>query len=147
MPMIWDHAADLKLLIAFSTTGSPDFAAVANLMGDGVSVSAIKHRLVRIREQIGMPSARQVKQNTKTRAQASGSGSASASASSSGKSRIQKTAAGAKGPVHAAEGLIATAGKGKRKAESSDEEEEGEDEEMEEEAEEDEDEGGDYYAC
>ncbi|KAJ5644625.1 hypothetical protein N7507_010636 [Penicillium longicatenatum] len=61
MPIQWDREADAKLITALATTGIPDFEAVAQAMGEGVTVSAIKHRLVRIRDAARIPSAREAK--------------------------------------------------------------------------------------
>ncbi|KAJ5727607.1 hypothetical protein N7493_005427 [Penicillium malachiteum] len=70
MPIHWDSQADAKLIAAFSQTGIPDYDAIAKYMGDGVTVSAVKHRLARIREKAGLPSAREAR-----KAGSSGAGS------------------------------------------------------------------------
>ncbi|KAJ5721838.1 uncharacterized protein N7483_009772 [Penicillium malachiteum] len=61
MPIHWDNKADAKLIAAFSQTGIPDYEAIAKYMGEGVTVSAVKHRLARIREKAGLPSAREAR--------------------------------------------------------------------------------------
>ncbi|KAJ5916214.1 hypothetical protein N7504_000229 [Penicillium tannophilum] len=109
MPIQWDREADAKLINALATTGSPDFEAVAKAMGEGVTVSAIKHRLVRIREAAGIPSAREAKKNkTSTSAKAKSSddrlSAKATSTTTNSKSRSMKNPASTV-PVHAGKGM------------------------------------------
>ncbi|KAJ5167702.1 uncharacterized protein N7482_003296 [Penicillium canariense] len=59
MPMTWDSKADAKLLNGIiSTTSTINYEAVADFMGPGshadCTVSAIKHRISRLREKAGI---------------------------------------------------------------------------------------------
>ncbi|KAJ6011459.1 hypothetical protein N7451_002871 [Penicillium sp. IBT 35674x] len=110
MPIQWDREADAKLINALATTGSPDFEAVAKAMGEGVTVSAIKHRLVRIREAAGIPSAREAKKNkasTSAKLKSSDDRSSAKSTSTNSKSRSMKNPAST-APVHAGKGMKAS---------------------------------------
>ncbi|KAJ6093361.1 hypothetical protein N7486_008650 [Penicillium sp. IBT 16267x] len=113
MPIQWDREADAKLINALATTGIPDFEAVAKSMGEGVTVSAIKHRLVRIRDAAGIPSARQTKKKDKSTTSAKQKSSddrhssKSTSTSTNSKSRSLKNP-GSTVPVHAGKGMKAS---------------------------------------
>ncbi|KAJ5676088.1 hypothetical protein N7462_008985 [Penicillium macrosclerotiorum] len=51
MPMIWDDKADAKLLVGIIATGTGvNYDALAEFMGAPCTVSAIKHRIARIKE-------------------------------------------------------------------------------------------------
>ncbi|KAJ5267635.1 hypothetical protein N7478_010443 [Penicillium angulare] len=58
MTITWDSKADAKLMSAFTQTGSVDYDAVAKYMGDGCTVSAVKHRIARLRDKAGISNLR-----------------------------------------------------------------------------------------
>ncbi|KAJ5591094.1 hypothetical protein N7450_005066 [Penicillium hetheringtonii] len=50
MPITWDSQADAKLLIGIVESSTINYQSVADFMGDGCTVSAVKHRVQRLRE-------------------------------------------------------------------------------------------------
>ncbi|RMJ27897.1 hypothetical protein PHISP_01240 [Aspergillus sp. HF37] len=50
----WTDQADAKLLVSILHTSTPriDYAAVAKLMGEDVTISAIKHRIQRLKDKV-----------------------------------------------------------------------------------------------
>ncbi|KAJ5104147.1 hypothetical protein N7532_004676 [Penicillium argentinense] len=56
MPITWDTQADAKLLAGIVATSSPaiNYQAVADYIGDGCTISALKHRIQRIKERAGI---------------------------------------------------------------------------------------------
>ncbi|KAJ5925618.1 hypothetical protein N7454_008257 [Penicillium verhagenii] len=108
MPISWDQVADARLTVALANTGSPDLNAVARMMGEGVTVSAIKHRLVRIREGAGITSTRVSKKNNKTNGannRVAKTSSKTTSVPTSHKNRASKSSM----KIHAGKGMKITA--------------------------------------
>ncbi|KAJ5892220.1 AT hook motif protein [Penicillium subrubescens] len=57
MPMSWSPEADARLLIAIiNTTSNINWDAAASFLGEDCTVSAIKHRVARLKEKAGVPS-------------------------------------------------------------------------------------------
>ncbi|KAJ5305944.1 hypothetical protein N7508_004959 [Penicillium antarcticum] len=54
MPITWDDRADAKLLagVLLQNSSGLDFAALAEYMGDGCTISALRHRIVRIKKKV-----------------------------------------------------------------------------------------------
>ncbi|KAJ6027632.1 uncharacterized protein N7446_003772 [Penicillium canescens] len=54
MPITWDEKSDAKLLagVLSQTSTGLDFNALAKYMGDGCTVSALRHRIVRIKKKV-----------------------------------------------------------------------------------------------
>ncbi|PWY94920.1 hypothetical protein BO94DRAFT_571575 [Aspergillus sclerotioniger CBS 115572] len=54
MPMAWNETADAKLLVGILTTTNVklDMHALANYMGPGCTVSAVQHRIQRLKEKV-----------------------------------------------------------------------------------------------
>ncbi|KAF3387073.1 hypothetical protein F1880_001267 [Penicillium rolfsii] len=58
MPMSWSPEADARLLIAIiNTTSNINWDAAASFLGSDCTVSAIKHRVARLKEKAGLPAA------------------------------------------------------------------------------------------
>ncbi|KAJ5924427.1 hypothetical protein N7466_008614 [Penicillium verhagenii] len=111
MPISWDQGADARLTVALASTGSPDLNAVAKMMGEGVTVSAIKHRLVRIRQGAGITPTGVSKKNNKTNGannRVAKTSSTKNSAPIRRKSRAPKSSTTAD-PIHAGKGLDTSA--------------------------------------
>ncbi|KAJ6087702.1 hypothetical protein N7467_006616 [Penicillium canescens] len=54
MPITWDDKSDAKLLagVLSQTSTGLDFNALAKYMGDGCTVGALRHRIVRIKKKV-----------------------------------------------------------------------------------------------
>ncbi|OOF95896.1 hypothetical protein ASPCADRAFT_5225 [Aspergillus carbonarius ITEM 5010] len=54
MPMVWNEAADAKLLVGIlaTTNAKLDMHALASYMGTGCTVSAVQHRIQRLKEKV-----------------------------------------------------------------------------------------------
>ncbi|CEJ56671.1 hypothetical protein PMG11_02872 [Penicillium brasilianum] len=56
MPMTWNPESDARLLIAIiSTTPNINWEAAALFMGKDCSISALKHRVARLKDKAGLP--------------------------------------------------------------------------------------------
>ncbi|KAL4960316.1 uncharacterized protein BDV14DRAFT_204846 [Aspergillus stella-maris] len=54
MPMVWNDQADAKLLVAILATNDAklNWAAIAEYMGAGCTISAVQHRIQRLKEKV-----------------------------------------------------------------------------------------------
>ncbi|KAJ5093114.1 hypothetical protein N7456_008975 [Penicillium angulare] len=124
MTINWDTKADAKLMSAFTQTGSVDYEAVAKYMGDGCTVSAVKHRIARLRDKAGITNPRGARKSSGTPKKGAGGSTSSGAGTSADSSSKDGTAtssggikkspatptgrrkrAGSFGPIHGARGM------------------------------------------